>query len=192
MFWETHMRERLVGGAAMLAGLVMMAVFLTEPYRMQSVCKVCKAPLINGGGGTLRAVSKRFDATVENVPVNKCPNGHEGLYWRDNRFGTGFMDALTKEGVMAGGRRTWTLKAKNVCRNCGGDLAGERSARTFEFEFDTETARGRMMKVTITCPALFCGRCERHFMPYDRGELDVYYAELQQALQQAIREGYIV
>jgi len=158
---------------------------------MNNVCKTCKAPLVNGAVHTLKANSKNFEITIEKIPVTTCPNGHPGLYWFDKKFGPSFMDRLETEGIMARGRRTWTLRHRNVCVGCGADLDSHKSLHTFKFEFDTVTNKGRMMQVTLTCPALFCKRCNRHFMPHDKGELDMYYDELHNLLQHAIKKEFI-
>ncbi len=159
---------------------------------MNHICKVCKSPLVNGIGHKLTASSKHFEVTIENVPVMTCPKGHEGLYWSDKKFGPAFMEKLGSEGIMAKARRTWTLRFRNVCVSCGEVLDKQRSVQTFHFEFDTETNKGRMMRVTLVCPALFCKRCNRHYMPYDKGELDMYYYELHSLLQHTIKSEFIV
>lgn len=156
----------------------------------QRACGECGSPLVNGETGALDAASKNFTVRVENIPVQKCPRGHAGLYWRDKKFGPNFTDGLDASGIMAKGRRTLTLRFRHVCPSCGEEMDGQRAPREFTFEFSTELARTRPYRVTMTAPALFCGRCSRHYMPYDRGIYDAYYLELHDLLSSVIKKRF--
>lgn len=158
---------------------------------MADICKVCKAPLINGECHTLKATSKNFDVTVGDMPVRHCPKGHEGLYWFDKKFGTTFMDIVEGNGLMAKGKRTITLRLKYICPSCSEELRPERTLHTFKFEFNTKINPGRPYKVTLQAPALHCRRCDRHLLPYDKGEMDVYYLELHELIADALKSEFV-
>lgn len=150
-------------------------------------CEVCGTELVNGEAATLETSSKDFTVKVENIPARKCPRGHDGLYWRDKKFGPAFMDNLAETGIMAKSKRTLTLKLRHVCPSCGDELDSKRrSPHEFTFEFTTELVKARPYKVTLTAPALFCTHCNRHFMPFDKGAIDIYYSELHDLIGSAI------
>jgi len=157
---------------------------------MADVCKVCKAELINGEGHTLSAASKNFEVTVEDMPVRRCPKGHEGLYWFDGLFGTAFTNSLVEGGLMARGRRGLTLRLMHYCPACGERLGKEKAPHEFRFDFATKNSAGRRYRVTLKAPALYCARCDTHLMPYDKGHLDAYYMELHDLVLDALRAEY--
>ncbi|MBI5694732.1 MAG: YgiT-type zinc finger protein [Nitrospirae bacterium] len=151
------------------------------------VCKVCGTGLVNGEAETLETSSKDFTVKVENIPAQKCPKCHEGLYWLDKKFGPAFMDGLAASGIMAKSRRTLTLRFRHVCPTCGRELDSKRrTPREFTFEFTTGLAKTRPYRVTLTAPALFCSHCNRQFMPFDKGAIDIYYSELHDIIAAAI------
>lgn len=154
-------------------------------------CDECGSALVDGGTATLTARSKNFSVTVEGIPVQTCPKGHEGEYWRDRRFGAGFMDGLAEGGIMAKGKRTLTLRFRHVCPSCGGEMDGRRrTPREFALDVATDPVKARPYKVALSAPALFCARCNRHFMPYDRGMYDVYYLKLHALMEGAIKDRF--